>query len=468
MKKNGMGESGGEEDLPGKSSGSVSAFREIATALKETLEREIEAAREKELAEAIPAKAAPEGGSPKWQKAVMEAIDRRSLESLTGLLDGAPAPVFVAGARYDRLSPLGKAARLSWREGVKELLRFGAAEPQELFEHEIERVRSALEIAAENGSAPIFRMLLDAEADPQRRKVAAAEALMHSAACFSEALDVLGAEAIPAGSDPFYLEHDHMSYGYRGSVFDQKRAAAALRLADLFPEAASRPKTAQELWRKAIGYDVAELAAGLALRGISPLGRSDRWDLSLDGADLFENGYRKRQANRMESDEIVQEGALARRAARSGKSVPILRLQASALAFACWASADRIRSSLLRSEETVRRTMESEDSRSLLSGCLDLPTLRELRDAGMDLAALRGEESGRNPLHRMARGGAPLGQMRKALALCPEWGLQADSQGLFPAAVCKDPKVGAELERHVASKSIPKGPKARKAKARSL
>lgn len=407
-----------------------------------------------EIAEAIAAEiraggkesSEPEKGSAKWREAIMDAILGTDEKALRSLLEGGPPPVFLSEGT-NRQTPLRKAVMESWGAGVKALLEFGAEEPESLFAAADEKRNGpfprALETAAVCEESEMFRMLLAAEKSPKRARSGAESAALHSAACFQVALDALGAKALPKGKSPFFSEYDHMSYGYASADTDSERAKTALRLAGMFPEEARGLEASRDLWAQALGNDVLELAEGLAKAGISPSGPEGGWELPMERDDLEDWAAA-----------ALLWGPLGDEAEENGEEI----WRPTALAFACCAQSKGMRQALLKSTKMLERTMASEDSLRLLSGCFDLEALRDIKAAGADLEKLRDPVSGRNPLHALAIRGEAKTTMRRGISLCPAWGAQLDADGVAPAGLCESPATRADMERVLAGKALGRSP----------
>lgn len=427
-----------------------SAFAEMAAALSGELRRERDLRDERlrqERALAREKEALPEPGGEQWRSRILEAIDRRDERGLQALLEGGPAPIFLGGPAGERKSPLGHAASKSWEPGIRLLLDAGAEEPEGLV---LEASEAALEIAAGLWEEGIFRMLLESEKSADRRVAAAREAAEFDVPCFQAALDILGSEEIRqalGGAGPFGDGYDHMSFR-KGSWRAQNaaRTSAVLRLVEMFPDEAKTEWAAWKLWTQALRHDLLELAEGLAKAGVEP------WR----GAEI---PVRAEDAGRWSAGAFVWdlEGDAPRKEGTSGD--PDRPMSLTPLAIACAANSSRMRRALIRSPAMIQKTMDSEDSVRLLSGCFDQEALKDLKEAGADLERLRDPDSGRNPLHALAVGGEKKTAMRKGLSLCPAWGLQEDIAGAAPAALCESREVRADLERALASKAAARAPR---------
>lgn len=438
-----QGQIGRKRSMGSKGLGGAEIFAEIAAGLASSMKAE----RGASLEDAV-----LEPGGEKWRKAVMAAIDRTDEEALRSLLEGAPPPIFLDGERYNRRSPLKRAAGLLWAEGVRLLLEFKAAEPESLFEHEKDPCDSALDDAATR-DPEIFRMLLEAEPDLKKKIEAARLAAQNESSCFLEAIEVLGKSGIEAmlkRGSPFDDDFAHMDYGIhsRWEQRNAEQAKAVARLAEMFPKEAGSRKTAEALWKEALRADVPELAEALASAGISPSGRKDRWEIELDKRYFSERST----------------GVLWSFDGERGKA------EATILAAACWMGSRRVARGLFASAEMARRTRERKGSMRALSGVTDLETLRDMKEAGWDLASLQDPFTGRNPLHAIARFGftGSFRNLKKALDLCPEWGTQMDKEGSSPASLCEKAETSAQLEREIAKRMVAPAPKRKAASRRRI
>lgn len=473
MGKRAPAANGGREGASRESQGGV--LREIALALAEELrDREERAARQAELERERKRQASERAlrrkersglDDRRAQDALMKALQRLDEKGLkAALAQPGFSPTFVSDGVGARETPLGMAARIGWGRGVALLLEAGAADPDGLRSASgAEAMGRALDIAAEERDGEMFRALLRAEADPERRAAGAAKAFRSSHAALLAALEEMGARAVPEGEDPFGEDLDHMDLEGWGREDLREIGRCQRKLAELFPERAREGESAIRLWETAIACDDPELAGFLAGMGAIPAARGEPWMLPSKRGDLERHFSAWRMTEECFPHEAREERERRMRREPEGDSE---RSRASALALAAWGRATDLAGMLARVATLRQRALSDPASVDLLSACAHRETLERLRDCGIEMEGLRDGGNGMNPLHRiflldpnllrLGKSGA-----REALRICPEWAGQRDSQGRSPLDLLADPKMKADLERSELRAGIGRSAKAR-------
>lgn len=305
------------------------------------------------------------------------------------------------------------------------------------------------------------------DAEAARAELMAESALERSPGCFAEALDLLGARALPRGADPFGRGRPYMDLD--AAAGDPRGAEGCLeRLARLFPERAREPSAARDLWVLAIGFDLDGAARALAGIGCvpDPGGRAGEWAIACDERMLGRFSLARWGARIAQADLPSQARIAPQRSPESADfwepsagAVEAMRARPriwpSALAFAAWSGSERVLGMLLSSGSLASITGGEEDSRALLSACRLPDRLSQLKEAGFPLEGPR-DARGANPLHRAAAAGR-VGHLERLLDLCGAWALQPTEDGELPADLCEDPMGRSKLEAAAAGAILPEG-----------